>query len=238
MNDHDYERENLEYLDGRNLAMNFAKWVYVGGVLVASSMFLNFVLSEFSSDQYFMRFIMGLGGVLVGSSALAFPVAIQKWAMNGKFRSKVKNLYHGELLILAINTIVSFAVLLGKNGWTIPEWIILIEPFSIGAVIYTIWAWGTVFNSDPLAVRKAKRLEAFQEIDEEILSTFRGFLKTNQGKQAIVNEASVMIGDRFNEMRHTTPDWEGAIPVDSRSFQSDASLQAPTVNPTERGASS
>ena len=64
--------------------------------------------------------------------ALAFPIALHNWAVQGWHRKITAGLYYGEIFIIGVNTIVAFAHLLSVNaGRAAPEWVLLYEPFSI-----------------------------------------------------------------------------------------------------------
>lgn len=131
-------------------AMVFAAAVYIGVVLAATTLFISFILSAFPAKAYLSRIVMTLAGVLVGASMVAFPVALHTWTFEKTHRTWTTIFYYGEMLIVFVNTIVSFMTLLSKNtGYAVPEWALLYEPFSVGALIYTLAAWGTVFLLDP-----------------------------------------------------------------------------------------
>ncbi len=133
-----------------NGAMIFAALVYVGVVLAVTVLFISFVLTAFSPDAYLSRAVMSLAGLLVGASMIAFPVALHVWVVDKKHRTATTILYYAEMLVVFVNTVVSFMTLLAENtGYAAPEWAILYEPFSVGAIVYTLFAWGTVFLLDP-----------------------------------------------------------------------------------------
>src|SRR5512138_312143 len=115
-------QEKSEFQKGRSGAMWFGGAVYVGGVVAASTLFISFILTAFPADAYLSRFVMVVAGILVGGSMLAFPVALQLWAISGGHRKVTTALYYGEMFIIAVNTIVSFGSLLAKNtGYVLPE---------------------------------------------------------------------------------------------------------------------
>src|SRR5690349_14863267 len=141
----------------------FSSAVYIGGVLAATVLFITFVLTAFPADAYFTRFIMTAAGVAVGCSMLAYPYALEHWAITKKHRLITAIAYYLEMGFIAVNTIVSFVNLLAKYAhYTAPQWTVLYEPFSILSLIYVVASWGTVFLTDPSARRKAQARE-FQE---------------------------------------------------------------------------
>jgi hypothetical protein len=168
----------------------FSSIVYIGGVLAATVLFITFVLSAFPPDAYFTRFIMTAAGVAVGCSMLAFPYALEHWAITKKHRTITAILYYIEMGFIAVNTIVSFVNLLAKYAnYAPPEWSILYEPFSILSLIYVVAAWGTVFLTDPAAKRKAQEREFQEQFEQGIADTKMEFLKSDEGRAAIANAA-------------------------------------------------
>lgn len=202
---------NQEFVEkfehGRSQAMTGGSIVYTGVVILTTALFITFVLTAFPESAYFTRFVMVLGGIAVGGSMLAFPVALHKWAISGDHRTWAIALYYGEMFIVALNTLVSFSVLLAKfSGWTIPEWIHLYEPFTILGIVYTLFAWGTLFLTDPLARAQAKRLSAQQTLEEGIAQRIEDYLHTVEGEEAIKAHADEQIAammsmDRYKQNR-------------------------------------
>ena len=205
------DQVRLEYENDRQKAIDGANIVYYGGIIVTTALFISFILTAFPEDAYLIRMIMSIGGIMVGYSAIAFKIALQKWALSGEFQKTTTWLYRGELLIIAINTFVSFSVMLAKYAeWTIPAWVALIEPFTIVAIVYTIVAWGHVFSKDPYAKSKQKLVATYQKVDETIIEQFEQYVDTDEGKEAIRVEADHLIAERFNVMRHAPKKWTKA----------------------------
>ncbi len=184
---------------GRSIAITIAGFVYAGVVIAATVIFITFVLQAFPATAYFSRFIMGLAGVLIGGSMLAFPYALHNWAVHGWHRKITAGLYYGEIFIIGINTIVAFAHLLSVNaGRPAPAWVVLYEPFSIFAIVYTLFAWGTIFLLDPVAQAKDKEVAAMQQFKARIAKKKEEFLDSIEGEDAIMEAAIHEIQDEFN----------------------------------------
>lgn len=197
-----------EYLAGRKQAMTGGTIVYTGVIMLTTALFITFILTAFPSDAYLIRFIMVIGGVMVGGSALAFPIALHKWAISGKHRTWATWLYYGELVIIGVNTLVSFGVLLAKySGWVIPEWMVLIEPFTILAIVYTLVAWGTVFQTDPLAQAQAKKLANYQQLETMIADRLGEYLYTEEGEDKIKEHADKQIEQLMSLDRYQQKTW-------------------------------
>lgn len=197
-----------EFLAGRKQAMTGGVIVYTGVILLTTSLFITFILTAFPADAYLIRFIMTIGGIMVGGSALAFPVALHKWAISGNHRTWATWLYYGEIVIIAVNTLVSFSVLLSKYaGWVIPEWVTLIEPFTILAIVYTLFAWGTVFQTDPLAQAQAKKLANYQKFETMISDRLGEYLYTAEGEDKIREHADKQIEQLMSLDRYKQKTW-------------------------------
>lgn len=182
--------EKSEYESKRAGAQMFGSAVYIGGVLAATVLFITFVLSAFPEKAYFTRTIMSAAGLAVGCSMLAFPYALHFWVVSKKHRTVTSILYYIEMAFIAINTIVSFVNLLAKYAnFAAPEWTVLYEPFSILSLIYVVFAWGTVFLTDPQAKQKAQDREFQEEFEKGVSDTKLEFLKSDEGRAAIANAA-------------------------------------------------
>ena len=191
-----------KYEKPRGIAIAIAGTVYTGVVIAATVIFITFVLQAFRPEAYFSRFIMALAGVLIGGSMIAFPFALHNWAVHGWHRKITAGLYYGEIFIIGINTIVAFAHLLSVNaGRPAPAWVLLYEPFSIFAIVYTLFAWGTVFLTDPVAAAKDEEIAAMQDFRRRIAGKKVEFLNSIEGEDVIMEAASNEIMDEFNPDR-------------------------------------
>jgi hypothetical protein len=194
-----------KYEKGRGIAIGIAALVYVGVVAASTVLFISFVLEAFPASAYFSRFIMSLAGALVGGSMIAFPIALHNWAVQKTHRRITAVLYYGEIFIIGVNTIVSFAHLLSANaGRVAPEWVLLYEPFSIFAIIYTLFAWGTVFLTDPVAEAKDKEIATHQDFRARIAQKKKEFLDSIEGENVIIDAATEEIRREFNPENHKT----------------------------------
>lgn len=188
-------------------AMIFAAVVYVGVVLAATTLFVSFVLTAFPPDAYLSRVIMVIAGLLIGASSVAFPVALHVWTIEKTHRAWTTAFYYGEILIMAINTVISFMSLLGQHtGYVIPEWAIMYEPFSVGAIVYTLFAWGTVFLMDPAHKRIQQSRQLRDDYEKAIASKYLEFVGSIEGKQAIAaaaqSDIETMLSEHRNGDRH------------------------------------
>lgn len=203
----DQSQFQTEFKKGRDGAMIMGGLVYAGVVVAATTLFISFILLAFPSNAYFTRLVMSVAGLFVGGSMLAFPYALHTWAVSGRHRSVTVFLYYGEMLIIAVNTIVSFASLLYKfSGLVLPDWIAWYEPFSIGSIVYTLFAWGTIFLLDPHIKAKAREHAALVKFETKVTEKMDEFLDSIEGEDAIMRVAQSKIDEKFrpdlNKRRH------------------------------------
>lgn len=193
-----------EFEKSRAGSMIFGGLVYVGVVLAATVLFISFVLTAFPEDAYFSRGVMAGSGLLIGFSMLAFPVALHGWAIAGMHRTVTIGLYYGEMLIVALNTLVAFTSLLGKYaGYEVPDWVLWYEPFTIVAIVYTLAAWGTIFQLDPTAKAKAQEMRADRDFANKVAAKKLEFLESIEGEEAILAVAQAEIDKKYGKQRPT-----------------------------------
>lgn len=226
MNEQSNTQFQEEFKKGRNAAMTFGGIVYSGVVLAATTLFISFILLAFPDNAYFTRAIMGLAGLLVGGSMLAFPLALHNWAVSGTHRSVAIGLYYGEMAIIALNTVVSFASLLFKfAGMALPAWVAWYEPFSIISIVYTLFAWGTIFLTDPQIKARANEKAAIDEFNLETSKMMKEYLRSDDGKQSIKAAANKKIAQNFMTKDDGPNPW-------IKPTQSNYVPPAPTDEPT------
>jgi len=184
-------------------AMIFASVVYCGVVLAATTLFISFVLTAFPADAYLSRLVMVIGGLLIGASSIAFPVALHTWTIEKTHRAWTSVFYYGEVGIMAVNTVVAFMSLLGQHtGYIVPEWALLYEPFSVGAIVYTLFAWGTTFLLDPAHKRTQQTRQLKDEYESEVAKKRMEFLHSIEGEQTIAAAAAADIQTMLLEQRN------------------------------------
>lgn len=207
-------------------AMTFASIVYAGVVVAGTTLFISFVLSAFPKDAYLSRIVMVLAGLLIGSSAIAFPYALHTWTFEKTHRAWTTAFYYGEIIIMAVNVIVSFMNLLSVNtGYAAPEWAILYEPFSVGAIVYTLAAWGTVFLLDPTHKQTQMARDTKIEFEREVAKKRIEFVKSIEGEAAIARAASqdiehMLLEERNGKRHFGVP--AGSVPAPAPFVKKDA----------------
>ena len=192
-----------DYMTSRKIAISFGAVVYLGVVLLATALFISYVLSAFPEDAYLSRLIMTIGGAMVGGSMVAFPVALEKWCIQGVHRTAAVVLYYLEIAIIAANTFVSFYVLMSvAKGWIVPEWLAYYEPFTILSLLYTLFAWGTLFILDPMRKITTQKLSAVQQREEMIAAKVLEFLNTEDGEEEIMKHVIPQLSEMLNTRKY------------------------------------
>lgn len=191
--------KNYDFERGRSNARNFGAAVYFGAVIAATMLFISFILLAFPQDAYFSRVIMTVAGLMVGGSMLAFPYALHNWAITGEHRKWTMILYYAEMVIICVNTIVSFVSLLAKyTGYAAPEWVIFYEPFSIASIVYTVFAWGTVFLTDPAHKLQAAERDADARFAAKIAAKREEFIDSLEGEDLVIEITRADVMERYN----------------------------------------
>lgn len=217
------ENENEQNDNARNNAVLWANIVYYAAVVFSVVIFINFVLNAFPEDAYFLRGVMVLAGGAVGCSALAFPYALHNWAIDGSHKKWAKIFYYGEIGIIGLNIVVGFASLLQKHaGWVVPEWIVWFEPLSVLQVVYTILAWGTLFQLDPISESKAQRQRNKIAFENAIEKKVQEKIKAGDFDAEIENHALARLDKLTTEThrKHRTNvnTYQAAASVDKVNF--------------------
>lgn len=232
--------QNTRFEKNRSTARGLGAAVYIGAVIAATMLFISFILLAFPKDAYFSRVVMSVAGLMVGGSMLAFPYALHNWAITGEHRKWTTILYYLEMVIICVNTIVSFVSLLAKyTGYDAPEWVVLYEPFSIASIVYTVFAWGTVFLTDPAHKMQADEQEADRRFAEKIARKRDEFIDSVEGEDLVIEIARADALERYdperfkNARKHfgSGKGAENPIPVDAnKPFEiKQATTEAPTL---------
>ena len=197
-------------------AQIFASVVYIGVVMAVTTLFISFVLSAFPHNAYLSRVVMTIAGLLMGASSIAFPVALHTWTFEKIHRRVTIAFYYGEVAIMAVNAVTSFMNLLSRNGKTaIPEWALLYEPFSVGTIVFTLLAWGTIFLFDPEhkriqkdredeVRRLSKEREAQDRFDNALAEKELEFVNSIEGEQQVALVVSERIRAKYDVGKYST----------------------------------
>lgn len=185
MNNKEYKPEGAQV---------FGSAVYVGVVIAVTVLFISMILTAFPKDAYVSRVVMVIAGLLIGASSIAFPVALHTWTVEKVHRRWTIGFYYGEVAIMAVNAVVSFMTLLDAHTtYQAPKWAVLYEPFSVGAVVYTLLAWGTVFLMDPEHQRIQQERQLNMDFEAKTAKLRDEFLDSIEGEAAVASFATAQI---------------------------------------------
>lgn len=110
---------------------------------------------------------------------------------------------------MAVNAVVSFMNLLSVNtGAAVPEWALLYEPFSVGSIVYTLLAWGTIFLMDPEHKRiqkereiETRRIEKARQAEEKFHDALADqeleFVNSIEGEQQVAAVVTERIREKY-----------------------------------------
>ena len=226
------DKKKIEF----NGAMVFGALVYVGVVVALTILFISFVLTAFPAKAYFSRAVMTIAGLLVGASMIAFPVALHVWVVEKTHRRVTTGLYYLEMIFVLMNAVVSFMVLLSKNAeYAPPEWAVLYEPFSIGAVVYTLFAWGTVFLLDPDHRSRQQSLQFEMDFKKKVSDKKLEYLDTAEGHASIQIAADAEVQATLAAKQNGVKSWGANVstPAPAGFTRKAAATPSPLPNSDE-----
>jgi hypothetical protein len=82
-------------------------------------------------------------------------------------------------------------------NYAAPEWVVMYEPFSVASIIYTIFAWGTVFLLDPDHKLHAQEQDAEARYNQKIAVKREEFIDSVEGEDMIEEIARMDAMNRF-----------------------------------------
>jgi hypothetical protein len=137
--------------------------------------------------------------------------------------------------ILGANIVIAFTKLLEIHaGWAAPAWVNQFEPYTVGAVVYTIAAWGTLFILDPISTAKAQQIKNAQQFESRVAERMADMLDDGALDGEIHNQALERLGKIGAASRR-----KSGLRTPANTFQSAASvgsMENPTPANTNRAA--
>lgn len=196
--------------NGKKASLVLGASVYVGVVIIATSLTISFVTGVLSADAYLLRGILTIGVVLVGLNSIALPVALHFWAVSGLHRASAIALYALDMVILAFNLITSFSTLSGRA----PAWVDSYAPYSVGMFVVALATWAILFVTDPGERARIAAEKAREQFRVSAINKAAAFLETVEGQAAIGEEAARMLPGILQTSVNTRQHWQAGIPVD------------------------
>lgn len=163
--------------------------IYGGVILVAAVLTVIFVTGWLEAPQnlgdYLVRGALFVGVGLVSLNAVALPLALKSWALEGKHRAAAFVGYAVDMILLFVNLITSFSVLQGSP----PAWVEMYEPYSVGLFIIPLATWGVLFTLDPVSQAKLLGMKAKQAYAANVERFRAEYFNSAEGVQAAREEA-------------------------------------------------
>ena len=116
----------------------------------------------------------------------------------------------------------------------IQEWVLLYEPFSIVAIVYTLLAWGTVFLLDPSSKVRQREQLAEQKFHDAVSKKELEFLDSIEGRQAIADAATAKVKAKYQKDYDEQPKHFNGSPVAVYQAETPSLKDVSKVNP-QRG---
>jgi hypothetical protein len=195
--------------NGKTMAYVLGGAVYLGVVILTVALTINFVVGILPAEAYFMRGVMSMGVVLIGLNSIALPVALHYWAVSGWHRGTAIALYALDMLIMAFNLITSFSTLLGNA----PAWVLSYEPYSVAMFIFALATWGILWMTDPGEKARVAKHQARQAFEVKAILKAATFLDSEEGMQAIADEARRLLPDIISPTTKRIERWGVSVPV-------------------------
>jgi hypothetical protein len=195
--------------NGRKAALVLGASVYLGVVIIATSLTISFVIGVLSADAHLLRGILTIGVILVGLNSIALPVALHFWAISGLHRASAIGLYGLDMVILAFNLVTSYSTLSGRA----PAWVASYAPYSVGMFVVALATWAVLFVTDPGERARVAAEKAREQFRVSAILKAAAFLETVEGQAAIGEEAARMLPQMLQTSVNTRQHWQGGIPV-------------------------
>ncbi len=207
MNPINFEEQNETARKGKLAAYIMGGLVYAGVIVVAVLLTVQFIVGILPPAAYGLRALMTVGVVLVGLNAVALPLALHYWAVEGFHRGLAIVFYVGDMLILGVNMVTAFSTLSGHA----PEWVTQYEPYSVGMLVFALASWGILKIADPGERAALKLAKAQANFRVKAIEKAAEYLDTIEGEQAIAQAAGELVPELFNSygIKKRARSWNG-----------------------------
>lgn len=190
----DFEKEEENSKNGVTAVYVLGGIVYIGVIVVATVLTWMFITGILQQDQYGLKILLTIGVIAIGLNAIAMPVALHFWAVEGKHRGAAIGFYVLDMVILAVNMAVSFSTLRGSP----PVWVTQYEPYSVSMFIFALAAWGILLMLDPGQKAGLELKKASQKFRVDAIKSASSYLESQEGKAAIATAANNLIPALFD----------------------------------------
>ena len=190
MNDNLFN-ESFDTNDGKKWVVSFGAIIYVLVLTLTAAHNWNLIASAVSPD---IRWIAILGVIALELNAIAMPLVLHYWALDGSHRNAALVFYAIDLAILFANSYVDARNV--TNGiQTMPVWAKLyFNDFAQVSPLVVAFMWAVLYSLDPSKRAQEKVKQVKQRIQMIALSRAEGVLLSGKYDRTI-EERATQIGD-------------------------------------------
>ena len=203
----DIQAEEESMNGGKKTAMILGGIVYGGVIIVAVLLTSMFITGILDADAYLLRALMTVGVVAIGINAIALPLALHFWAVEGAHRGAAITFYALDMCVIGLNIITSFSTLRGDA----PAWVEQYAPYSVGMFVFALVTWGILYMLDPGARAKLELRKAHERFSLNAFKQATSYLDSAEGHAEIAKAAGYLIPQLFDaeRMRNVPKSWNG-----------------------------
>lgn len=189
-----FEQNSKSFSAGKMATYILGGLVYAGVIVVATVLTSMFVTGILPENAYGLRVLITLGVIAVGLNAVALPIGLHFWAVDGLHRGLAIVFYAVDMVIIGLNLITAFSALSGRP----PAWVEQYEPYSVGMLVFALASWGVLKIVDPGEKANLDLLKAQQTFRVRAIEQAAAFLESAEGRATIAAAAENLIPEMFN----------------------------------------
>lgn len=210
-----FEQTNENSKKGKTATYILGGLVYIGVIIVSVVLTSMFITSILPGDAYGLRLLVTLGVCAVGLNAVALPVGLHFWAVDGAHRGLAITFYGADMLILAVNLVTSFSTLSGNP----PAWVESYAPYSVGMLVFALASWGVLKMVDPGETAALELLKAQRQFRVKAIRQATAYLDSTEGRAAIAAGAAHLIPAMFDpdRLRDVPRSWNNGEAQDAEA---------------------
>lgn len=219
-------------LGGKTLnPQGFIYWlvfgIYALTVVFAEIMFLS-ILREVFPEGLTGQFAQ-LGAVMAGATAIALPLAKDRWIVPGAMLNAAYFFWFVDVVILTLNTLLAFEIATGLGNMFM--WWINYSPAS---PIWAIVTWGVLMAIHPEHKRRMKAIKFQEEADDLFYDGMLQALNSNEVYQNILTGANEAARRYASRMVGTRLDVSKTLPGNGKPSEEIRNYNAETDGPKNR----
>lgn len=189
-----FEQNSKAFSSGKKATYILGGLVYAGVIVVATVLTSMFITGILPAESYGLRTLITLGVIAVGLNAVALPIGLHFWAVEGTHRALAIVFYALDMVIIGLNLVTAFSTLAGNP----PGWVEQYEPYSVGMLVFALASWGVLKIVDPGERANLDLLKAQQNFRVKAIQQAAAFLDSAEGRATIAAAAENLIPEMFN----------------------------------------